>query len=155
MKKTLSMLFAILLLTLTMSTALAGNMPPADQIAPSGSARLTWSNPCRSATDELTINYWECSIEPAGNAVYVYAATYANKVCDFVGGAFEVERWEDNQWKIYRAQNYLGYRMESYDFGGSFAVEPGYYYRLVSYHEACLGDEYKALQATTRSIYVN
>lgn len=156
MTKTLrNLLLALVVILLSTTCALADtNPPPASEIAPNQISSLVyWRNGARSS--DFAITYVEAGISVSGSGVHITGTTEANKVANSIGGYATIQRWENNTWKTYKQTSFLSIEASSCSLDKTISVDGGYYYRLEIAHTAGLNGEFKQVNSTTKSVFVN
>ena len=155
MKKAIHSFLLILALTLLPAAfASAVEMPPANEISRDPSfSFVEWFNPLRS--NEYSISYVSAGIKGGDGCIYVTGETQTNKTVACVGGFGAIQRWEDNQWKVYTKFSFDRFDASSSSFDRTITVERGYSYRLYVYHSAEYVGGILTKSSTTKSVHVS
>lgn len=155
MKKTFSLLMAILVMVCLSSAALAVEIPPTDQISDdllrdSG----FWTN--RFKKEEFDISYTSYGIEKTSStSVFVSATTETNQTASRVAVLITVQQWTNNKWNNYKSTSNRTYSSTKCSHSDTITVDPGYYYRIKVTHDASNGSALKTLYSYSKSLRVD
>ena len=155
MKMFVWVLLAVLAVVFISSSAIAVEIPPADQISNNLIKDYgSWSNNKRST--EFEISYTSYGIEKTSStSVFVSGTTETNQTAGRFGVLITVQQWDNNRWNNYKSTSDREYSSTKCSHSDTITVASGYYYRIKVTHTATDNFVDRTLYSYSKSIFVN